>query len=225
MVKKWLMTALFVLIAAGPLFAANMAGEGVILGKARVVDGDTLRIGAIPIRLQGIDAPEIKQTCRTEHGVEWACGRVVTQVLTKMVKGRTVSCIGAGLDKYGRTLAKCSVDGQDIGAYLVENGLALAYRKYSSDYVSAEIRAAHSDTGFWSGAVQTPAAFRVAAQQSTKPPNAACAIKGNISKGGRIYHVPGSKWYNKTKIDPRAGERWFCSVSDAQKAGWRAPHG
>lgn len=225
MVKKWLITALFVFVIVGRAIPVNIAVNGPTVGTARVVDGDTLRVNGVAVRLHGIDAPEIAQTCKTEHGVEWACGRVVARVLTDMLNGRTVICVGTELDKYSRTLAKCSVDGQDIGAFLVENGLAMAYRKYSDDYIPAEIRAADADMGFWSGTVQTPASFRVAAQQSTKPPDPSCLIKGNISKSGRIYHLPGTKWYNKTKVDPRVGERWFCSVDEAQKAGWRAPRG
>ncbi len=49
-----------------------------------------------------------------------------------------------------------------------------------------------------------------------------CVIKGNVSdKGERIYHVPGGAFYSKTVIDPRRGERWFCSEAEAVQAGWR----
>ncbi len=51
-----------------------------------------------------------------------------------------------------------------------------------------------------------------------------CPIKGNISSAGRIYHVPWSEWYERTRIDPARGERWFCSEDDAIRAGWRAPY-
>ena len=65
------------------------------------------------------------------------------------------------------------------------------------------------------------------ADQSPPPPRGSpdrdCRIKGNISKHGRIYHVPGSRWYDETKIDTSKGERWFCSEQEAIDAGWRAP--
>ena len=49
-----------------------------------------------------------------------------------------------------------------------------------------------------------------------------CVIKGNISsKGERIYHVPGGRYYDATVIDTAKGERWFCSEAEAVAAGWR----
>ncbi len=51
-----------------------------------------------------------------------------------------------------------------------------------------------------------------------------CVIKGNInSKGERIYHVPGGRYYDRTKIDTSKGERWFCTEAEAKAAGWRPP--
>jgi hypothetical protein len=92
-------------------------------------------------------------------------------------------------------------------------------------YVEQELTASKNGVGLWSGSIQEPQVFRLVAQKSETPPSAACAIKGNISSSGRIYHVPGSKWYKKTKIDTRRGERWFCSIEEAEQAGWRAPRG
>lgn len=52
--------------------------------------------------------------------------------------------------------------------------------------------------------------------------NAACNIKGNVStQGERIYHVPGQKYYDDTRISASHGERWFCSEEEARAAGWR----
>jgi hypothetical protein len=72
----------------------------------------------------------------------------------------------------------------------------------------------------------------IAAFVSTPPPTPAatpaqvqstnCTIKGNISSNGHIYHMPGQRYYNATIIDTAKGERWFCSVSEAEAAGWRA---
>ena len=70
----------------------------------------------------------------------------------------------------------------------------------------------------------SPAPARVAAP-SAAPASGPCRIKGNISDNGRIYHVPGSHWYDRTKISPGKGERWFCSEAEARAAGWRAPRG
>lgn len=218
--------ALFVLaISASPLTALDDDGGTRLIGQVTITDGDTLRLGGVRIRLHGIDAPEKDQTCRSEQGVDWPCGRFVTEVLAAHIGKRIVACQRTDTDRYGRTVAKCSVSGMDISAYMVENGLALAYRKYSTDYVAAEQRAATADLGLWSGSVQVPASYRTAMRSGTPAPEPGCAIKGNISKGGRIYHLPGSRSYNDTKISTRRGERWFCSVEEAKKAGWRAARG
>ena len=63
----------------------------------------------------------------------------------------------------------------------------------------------------------------VGASAPVRPPSASCAIKGNISPAGRIYHVPGSDSYDKTRIDQSKGERWFCTEAEARAAGWRPP--
>ncbi|MBZ0130621.1 MAG: thermonuclease family protein [Rhodobacteraceae bacterium] len=225
MVKKWLTALIVLAISAGPLTAIDDSRGADLIGQVTITDGDTLRLGGVRIRLHGIDAPEMDQTCRTEQGVTWPCGRYVATSLAAWIGNSVVACRQTDTDNYGRTVATCSIAGEDIGAWLVENGLALAYRKYSLDYVAAERRAASADLGLWSGSVQVPASYRLAAQASEAPPNPACAIKGNVSKGGKIYHLPGSKWYNKTKIDTKRGERWFCTVDEALRAGWRAPRG
>jgi len=61
--------------------------------------------------------------------------------------------------------------------------------------------------------------------QVSSPPPGACRIKGNLSDHGRIYHVPGSPAYERTKIDEATGERWFCAEAEAKAAGWPAPRG
>jgi hypothetical protein len=67
-----------------------------------------------------------------------------------------------------------------------------------------------------------PSDYRAAQIADDPAPNQNCAIKGNISSGGRIYHVPGQEHYARTRINPANGERWFCSRAEAEAAGWRA---
>lgn len=216
--------ALFVLLFGSTAYAA----EGRFFGVVRVIDGDTFDVGTTRVRLYGIDAVETNQTCRTEQGVEWACGQWVNETVRASVQGETATCTALGTDRYGRVLATCSVAGSDLGATLVSEGLAMAYRKYSSDYIALEEISAAKERGLWAMDVQSPQAFRItqAASKSTKPAsapnNGKCVIKGNISsKGEHIYHVPGQDYYEKTKISPSKGERWFCSEDEARKAGWR----
>ena len=78
-----------------------------ITGKPRVVDGDTIHIGKTKIRLHGIDAPEMKQTCHTSKGKEQMCGVLAKQALEKLVRGQDVTCKGDTRDRYKRLIAVC----------------------------------------------------------------------------------------------------------------------
>ena len=108
-----------------------------ITGPARIIDGDTIDIAGERIRLHGIDAPEAAQTC-VAGGVTWPCGQSATAALAEFIGGAAVSCRARGTDKYGRTIATCYVQGEDIEAWMVLNGWALAYRRYSLEYVDEE---------------------------------------------------------------------------------------
>lgn len=211
--------SLFVLILA----AAVAAQAEVLAGTARVIDGDTLAFGPRHVRLMGIDAPELAQRCGT--GAGWACGQWARGQMLRLTGGRYVICEGSQHDRYSRLIARCRVGRTDLGAAMVTAGAALAYLRYSQDYVVQD-RAAHAARrGIWSGPMQSPAAFRAAERQGKarreSAPPAGCTIKGNISAGGRIYHLPGQPGYGATVISPSRGERWFCSVAEARAAGWR----
>ena len=205
-----------------------------VAGPATVVDGDTLEIAGERIRLHGIDAPETDQTCERD-GVTWLCGAAASGKLRELVRGREVRCREHGRDTYGRIIASCSAGGVDVEAAMVLAGLALAYRRYSTAYVGQEATAQARRVGIWSGRFVEPWQWRqgerltTAAANDNRPPTVrtgpaqapACAIKGNISRNGRIYHVPGGQYYDRTRIDTSKGERWFCSEAEAQAAGWR----
>ena len=192
-------------------------------GSLRVIDGDTIEVAGVTIRLFGIDAPEQDQTCTRDDGTAWPCGAWVTQQVSALYDGTTVICEPRDTDRYGRTVARCLSAGQDIASTLVTAGLALAYRDYSWDYDLHEKRAQVAGAGLWSGDFQSPADWRAA--QTTPAPEPAggdCVIKGNISASGRIYHQPHNRDYADTSIDPARGERWFCTPAEAEAAGWRA---
>jgi len=192
-------------------------------GPIRVIDGDTIDVGEIRVRLHGIDAPENNQTCETPRGGDWACGRWVTQQVRARYDGRMALCQQQDIDRYGRTVAVCHVDGQDIGEDLVLDGLAVAYRRYSMAYDLAEKATSVRGVGLWGSVMQNPAAFRADQQApETAAPDAGCNIKGNISSNGRIYHLPQNRHYAETRIDTSRGERWFCSEAEGRAAGWRA---
>ena len=195
-------------------------------GSARVVDGDTLDVAGVRVRLHGIDAPEIAQRCRTGGGFR-PCGREAARALAGRIGGRPVACEERDRDVYGRVVAVCTVAGLDLNEWMVAEGWAFAYRRYSGDYVGAESRARAARRGIWRGEVVAPWEWRrgrrlSGAGAAARGDGGRCRIKGNVGgDGNRIYHVPGGRYYDRTRIETSRGERWFCSEHEARAAGWR----
>ena len=209
----------FLLFVALPVWA----GE-VVSGIVRVVDADTLDLGTGPsIRLLSIDAPEAGQTCK-DGATAMPCGVRATEAARALFEGRAAICAVEDRDRYGRFLARCTVEGRDVGEALVRAGWALRYRD-DPFYAEAEKAAEVTGAGVWAWEMETPAAWRAALREdrarANAPVDGACAIKGNVSARGRIYHLPGSPSYGATRIDAGRGERWFCDEAEAVAAGWR----
>lgn len=148
-------------LAFGVLLALALGGEaqGDVAGPARVVDGDTLVVAGQRVRLAGIDAPELNQTC-TAYGREWPCGRASADWLRELLDGRTVECWRHARDRYGRLLAVCWVGGENLNERIVREGWALDYQRYSSDYLGAEATARRSGAGIWRGDFTPPWEWR-----------------------------------------------------------------
>ena len=220
-----LVLGLFVFFVPGHSIGA---GRYDLTGHARVVDGDTLDINGIRVRLEGIDAPEAGQNCPHRFWGSWAAGRGATSALKSLIGGRVVSCRRRGRGKYGRILGVCRVGDTEINAEMVRRGYAWAFTKYSQSYVGEERAARARRVGIWQRHCLPAWAYRRArwGAGASQAPNG-CAIKGNITRAGRIYHLPWNPWYGKTKIQPEKGERWFCDEREALSAGWRParPHG
>lgn len=219
--------AAILLLLASPALASS------IEGRARVLDGDTIEIRGERIRIHGIDAPEGGQMCTGAKGKPFNCGATAKQALAGKLKGRPVACERKDTDQFGRMVAVCRAGSLDVGRWMVQNGYAIAFIRYSEDYVSEESTARASRRGMWAGQFEPPwgwrakqratQAARAAAQTSPRP---GCDIKGNVNRrGDRIYHLPGGRHYAQTRIDPKAGGRWFCTEAEAKEAGWRAPRG
>ena len=201
-------------VMSAPAFAAPN-------GQVRVIDADTIDVGGVRVRLFGIDAPEMGQPC-SDSGRTWDCGAWTRDAVRNRFEGTYARCDERDIDRYGRVVAVCLVDGQDMGQMIVHSGLAWAFRRYSESYDLDEKAAAVAGRGLWAVEVQMPSEFRAARAAGPAPTNQNCAIKGNISGNGRIYHVPGQEHYARTSINTANGERWFCSRSEAEAAGWRA---
>jgi endonuclease YncB( thermonuclease family) len=131
------------------LLVAFTAHAADLSGPARVLDGDTIWIGETKIRLHGIDAPEMKQTCLTKKSQVQYCGQLAKQSLQAMVSSQEVRCEGDDRDRYGRLIAVCYVGPFNINERMVADGWALAYRQYSKDYVRAEEFAKARNEGMW----------------------------------------------------------------------------
>lgn len=146
--------ALVLMLVAVPSCAADIAGI------ASVIDGDTIDIHGTRIRLHGMDAPESNQRCRLADGTAWRCGQEASIALADLIGRQTVHCEQRDTDRYGRAVAVCRVGDVDLGAWLVERGYALAYRRYSLDYVDKEDAARSVGAGMWQGAFIPPWEWR-----------------------------------------------------------------
>lgn len=124
-----------------------------------VIDGDTIRLGDVKIRFSGIDAPEINQTCVASEG-KVACGKISRDLLIEKVTNNKISCTDEGKDFYGRVLGECFVNGESLSSYLVREGFAFAYRKYSNKYIEDEDYAKFNELGMWSMEFQYPWDYR-----------------------------------------------------------------
>lgn len=134
--------------------------EGNLAGVPTVTDGDTVRMGEHRIRLYGIDAPERGQTCTDDAGDNWPCGISATAVLRSFISEAQIECRRKDTDRYGRIVAACYKDGIDINAWMVRNGWAVAYTRYSTDYVGEETLARTERLGIWAGEFMTPEEWR-----------------------------------------------------------------
>jgi micrococcal nuclease len=204
--------------------------RGPLLAVAGVTDGDTIKVrvnGTTErVRVIGIDTPELNPR---ECYAQQAASR-----MQSLVQGRSVRLTAdptqADRDRYGRLLRHVWLaDGRSVARLLIAGGYGVEYtyaRPYAGQatYRSAQASAKAAHLGIWSAGCAVPL---VTPSVTTTPPvvakpRSACDIKGNISSSGeKIYHLPGDRYYDVTKISPSKGERWFCSESDAVNAGWR----
>ncbi len=199
----------------------------------RVVDGDTIKIAKIKneisnsddgadktVRLIGMNAPEVTR-------VE-CYGKEATRRLGDLVLGKEIETEKdvSETDRYGRLLRFVWLGDVLVNEALVMEGFARVSTyppdvKYQERITRAEKYARERNLGLWGGCGSDVQPTSPNETPMTQAPSSNCLIKGNVSGGGKIYHLPRCGSYAKTSIDTAAGERWFCSEEEAVAAGWR----
>ncbi|MEE4209915.1 MAG: thermonuclease family protein [Parvularcula sp.] len=215
---------------------ATPASAQIVQGTATAIDGDTIDMTGMRIRLAHIDAPEAKQTC-DKDGAVWVCGEEATDTLASIIAGQQVTCTVMDTDVYGRQVAQCQTRVFELGKEMARRGMAIVLDYAPYEYGQAEQIAQRLSYGLWAATFELPENWRAAnpqvaqraAQAAPEPqrtqPQAervyrnqfGCAIKGNRSRRGEwIYHLPGRPYYDQTRA-----EELFCTESEAQAAGYR----
>ena len=163
MVKK-LITLIFIYIF-NPLYAEEISGV------PKIVDGDTVHINHKKIRLEGIDAPEIKQKCKKPYlkissilnftlNKEYNCGVLAKKELSKKIGNIEINCISLSKDRYKRYLGTCYKGTENLNKWMVNRGYAVAYKRYSKKYLVDENYAKENNLGIWQGSFLRPEKWR-----------------------------------------------------------------
>ena len=197
-----------------------------VVGRALVIDGDTIELNGKQYRLSGIDAPEAAQTVKLPTGGEDFFGRGAALVLRSLLQDGETKCLPRGeRDVRGASLAVCFSGDTDVGAELVERGMAWTLPEAPAAYKKLETVAREKRHGFWRDQWEQPWLFRRRMQvvaDASAPDR--CAFKGIVDqKDNRIYFAPWSPWYDNYKVEVQRGDKWLCSEAEAIAAGWKAP--
>ena len=145
------------------LFALSSPSSAeTVTGIPRVIDADTVHLAGERIRLKDIDAPETRQQCLDGNGNRFSCGIVSKRMLEARIGSAAITCdLDPKRDRYGRRLGTCYArNGENLHSWLVRNGLALAYRRYSMRYVNEEAAARSDRVGMWEGKFVPPWLWR-----------------------------------------------------------------
>ena len=221
--SRWLCSILFCFVLM--LIADMPPLLGQIEGRARVVDGDSLDVAQRRIHLDGIDAPELKQRCRNDRGQFYPCGEQAKAYLESLIRGNILRCIALADDPIRGAAGRCTVKGIDLGRQMIAAGYATLRGQNGRLYVKELQAARRAKRGMWQGEFVLPFFWR---RGFTVPPrtfegSATCLIKGSIdSRGKKRYYTPHDPDYARVRVFG-PNERWFCSLAEAIKMGFRDP--
>ena len=163
--------AIIFLIFVITFFSSQTLNCEEIFGTPKIIDGDTVHIYSKKIRLEGIDAPEIKQQCKKpfikissvigfQFNKSYSCGTVSKKKLINKIDNSKIKCISSSKDRYKRYLGICFLDNLDLNKWMVKNGHAVAYKKYSKKYELQEQYAKENKLGIWEGSFIEPEKWR-----------------------------------------------------------------
>lgn len=187
-----------------------------------VIDGDTLEIDGQVARLEGIDAPELGQTCLA-GGKRWRCGLEAALVAKKLIGFAKVTCT-IRPNEGAVPKVSCLVGTTDLAQTLIRQGYAVAVPDSAPLYAGAEREAKAAKLGLWRGSFVNPWEWRQGVRLPDGPSDSAeaCDVKGSITaRDEPVFYVPTDKEYDQVTIDPERGERFFCSDDAAMLAGWK----
>ena len=151
------MTTRFLIVALILGWSASAQAE--IIGEARAFDGDRIEVKGQRIKLDGVDAPQPKQVCQ-RNGKPWRCGEEARKALAAKINGRRVICVENKRDRKVWVLATCSLEGKDLGEWLLRNGWAVSAYMHSYEYSRAEAAAKEERRGIWAGEFELPSKWR-----------------------------------------------------------------
>lgn len=152
-----------ILSLLGLYIGAAQAALGV-----KVVDGDSIFLGQTEIRLEGIDAPEYHQNCYNEANKAYPCGKLAYEALKNLIGTKSVRCRKIVKDKYHREVSECWVGDININEWMVKNGWAVAYTRYTKAYEQAQSEAKSARRGIWQGRFLKPEYYRILQKEATK---------------------------------------------------------
>lgn len=190
-------------------------------GRAIAITGDLMRVDGALVRIGNIEAPESRQPCYRADGRRWNCASAAKSGLARVIRGRRVTCTPSEQDNGGYVVAQCSVGEADLATELVRNGYVFAVSSYFGALGGEEDAARTAKKGIWQGEIQRPQEWRDQQWQDAKrdAPDG-CPIKGFIRASSKFYALPWSADYDRAKVRPDKGERWFCSEDEAKAAGF-----
>lgn len=145
--------------------ATAPARADILTGPANGLDEDSIAVGGERVRLWGIDAPDLGQSC-TRGGKPWACGRDAARALDRLVSGKTVRCLVLVRDRLRRlVVGDCTLGGESLSRWMIVNGYAIMNTRQTDAYAKEETEAREAKRGLWNSTFDPPWEWRARQKQ------------------------------------------------------------